>query len=426
MNETILASGTPASSQIYGNICAAIREHILRQFPKDYFKYVGISSELASTAMRRLFGRNSKKEIAKQERPSLMIRPRYNHNTDLPYFGTAMTGVLTVENYVSRRSLFRVLYDIDNEISMLFSLNRDRIEFDITVSVYNEHSQIDLRKMMQNQMTWNIVYALPVSLECVLPKHMIAYFAKVARLKGPSEEGYDPIALLNYLNRVSSYPITYKIRNSTGNEEFFMYYNHTLHVYCDGLDSPEGQQKGMADFHYDVNFNMTVDFNLPGVFLLTGTRDRQFHGGALTFTDTAGQMVPIYTINNLYDDFKVSIDGFKMYTAVTIKTEKTKGETDDIALNQLLQKEHMDIVTQHRTSGNNMSTLIRFRLMEDSHDKKSDEWGINWDDFTLYIRNTDPEATYRVIVYMNNMKINEELVEWAERNMDISKNKLKK
>lgn len=425
MNEMIYSVGTPSSSQIYGNICAALREHMLNMFPKDFFKYTGISSELASTAMRRLFGRNSRKEIAKQERPSLMIRPRYNINTDVPFYNTPMTSnINNMEVGVDGRTMFRVLYDIDNEFTLLYKLNRDRIEFDITVSVYNQHTQIDLFKFMQNTFTWNITYALPVSLECILPKHLVFYIAKMAGLKCPGEEGYDPVMLLNYMNRISRYPITYKLRNSSGNEEFFMYYTQDLYIYLQDLQADDGQQKGMADFHYDINFSGMLEFNLPGNFLLVGTKDRQFHGGKISFVDSKGEdMVPLFTVNNLYDDYMVSIDGFKMYTTAMVKTDKHKGETDNIPINQLLQEEHMRVIQKYRLSGNVMDTIIRFRLMEDSHDKKKEDWLINWDDFTLDIKNTDPDATYRIIIYLNTLKMNEELVEIAE-NSKKDKNEL--
>ena len=388
----------------------ALREFFVSRYDKDYFKYIGVSTELASNAMRRMFGRNSRKEIAKQEKPSLIINPRYTPSTDLPFAQTAKVFDIT-ENGVSRHSLMRLLWDIDNEMALLFKPNYDRIEFDVTIAVYTQHEQIDRYKYTENTIPFNRPFSIPVSLECILPNHLIQYMAKCAGLKTQGDPEYDPVAVLNYLNRVSSkWPITYKVRNSSGNEEFFMYYTTQLLLYLTNLDKPDGQQKGMADYKYEITFSGTADFNLPGSFILSGTEDRRFDGGAITFVDSSGSGVPLFTINNLYDDYQVSVDGFKMYTTAAIKTDKLKGEKDDIPINQLLHKEYMDVITRMKAQGNPMDTLIRFRLMENSHDKSPDEWRINWDDFTLDIYNTDPDATYRVIIYVNKLKMNEELV----------------
>lgn len=411
MNEVILSTGAPATSQIYGNICLALKDYIVSRYSKDYFKYVGVTSELASTAMRRMFGRNSRKEIAKQERPSMIINPNYGESSDLPFYGTSQVFDIS-ENGVSRRSLKRLLWDIDHELALLFKPNYDRIEFDVTMQVYTQHEQIDLYKYSENVMPFNNrPFTIPISAEAILPSHMVYYMAKCCNLKVPDEPGYDPVAIVNYLNRISpNYPITYKVRNSSGNEEFFMYYTTNLLLKLNSLSKPNGgSQKGMADHHYEITFSGTAEFNLPGSFILTGTTDRQFHGYVVSLVDSDRQGVPLFTVNNLYDDYQVSIDGFKMYTTAAIKTDKAKGETDDVPINQLLEEKHMQVLTDLRVSGNPMNTIIRFRLLEDSHDKNPNEWSINWDNYTLDIYNTNPDATYRVIIYINNMKMNEEL-----------------
>ena len=75
----IISIANGSSSSLYGCISYAIKDMIISKFPKEYFKYTAISSELATRNMRRTFGgNNSNVEIKKRVKPYLLIQPTYS------------------------------------------------------------------------------------------------------------------------------------------------------------------------------------------------------------------------------------------------------------------------------------------------------------------------------------------------------------
>ena len=134
--DSILTMGTSSYSHTYGNIVEAVKMDILSKFPPDYFKYIHVSTQLAFRQFKRIRD-NSMIEFKKQERPKIYIRPTFEVQDDyLPFVGTLLTEHMSSgTGYISRQSLMPVFRDSEKHVELDFRMNRDRLQFDITIQV---------------------------------------------------------------------------------------------------------------------------------------------------------------------------------------------------------------------------------------------------------------------------------------------------
>lgn len=315
------------------------------------------------------------------------------------------------------------------------------ITFEVELRLKSEVQQNDVYKNLENQLIWDRPHTKEVSLESMLPKSMVTYVGKIAGIdlgESTDTENLCPL-LLRYLNGHAFMPITYKIRNSTAVDEFFMYYTTNLLITYSDLDKPDGVKKGNIDDYRAVTFRVDVEFNLPGLYALLGDNKMQWTG--LKFSAMVGndgdqsgyQMIPMYTFTNLYRNIQMETqDGFKFYSNTVVQVEESNAGKDEVIdLNDIIPYDHMKILKEYRRNGLPPETLFRIRLLADNRELYCDapmtdacpcSWEINWDSMQLTIHRGNPYWTYRIIVYANVLQLNEKLLQYQNATkMDLDK-----
>ena len=94
--ESIYSVASPSSSVIYGNIAQHTKELIKSIFPNSFFKYEHISSEIAYRNLRRQLGAQSKQNVAKREKPYLVIRPMISVPDEMYLYNTSASLVVFI------------------------------------------------------------------------------------------------------------------------------------------------------------------------------------------------------------------------------------------------------------------------------------------------------------------------------------------
>ena len=423
-----MANGS--SSSLYGSIGYAVNDLIKSKFPLDYFKYTSVSSELAVRNMRRLFGGpNNSIEMQKRKKPWLIVQPIYSAvDRDGPMQNIPLTTNFDDLQYRADKTyLFQAIRDQRNGYNLKFKLNRDRIEFDITVMTSNLHSQLDIYRVMQNQMIWDRPFAYRIALESVIPKPMIAIMSKLCGMDIEQHEEYIPI-LLQRFNACSAYPITYKMRNASATDEWFLYYTHNVIVTFTDLTLENGNRKNMVEDEFPVTFRAIAEFNLPGVYFIDGNIDKamklEISIVSKAYSEENDAYVPIYTINNLYSRFPVEANGMQLYGTTIIKTEAKKGQLEEkVDITCVLDNDHIRAIRSHKAWKMNPNTLLKVYLLRDGELLKYDtDFYIDWNTLELCIKDPDNEATYRMVMYFNYQTVNEMLSNTAYlNNYDVDK-----
>lgn len=414
----IYTMASPSSSSLYGNVGCAIRQLILSKFPYNYFQYTNISTEIAFHNLRRQFGSNTNNEISKRKYPQLIVQPSYQvPDQDGFLQNIPLTkNDMDIQSNIDRRYLFEVIKDKQYDWSLKFKLNRDRIEYEVQVVTQTLHQQLDVYKAMMNQMTWDRTFYYPAALEAVIPKTMVEYMSKLCNMDIYNYPEFIPM-FLRHLNSVSGYPITYKVRNASATDEFFMYYQHNLVVTYTDLQLESANKKGMVDESYTITFRVIVDFNLPGLFILDGAeRNLDKIKGILVDKTSVGkgydqdldEFIPLFSLSGFYNRFPQRRDGLTLYGSFLFTSEeKTDQDTADIGL--LIEPDHQKAIRFHVKYGMLDETICKVYVMKDSEELSSDQYKVNWDTMKIEYKNPDPKATYRVAIYMNMEVINADL-----------------
>jgi len=414
--EGIYTVSAPSSSTTYGNVASAIREMLITHFPYNFFKYINISSELAFRNMRRQFGSNTNNEINKRVKPYLLIKPSYIiPGSDMFLYDVPLTkNFYNLEHGIETRHLFPIYNDFKNNFSIDFKMNRDKIDYDITITVRTLHQQLDIYKAMINTLVWESPFILPASLESMIPSSIVNYSSKLIGVDISDPEVNNIPLLLQKLNEKSKYPITYKIRNASAKEQFFLYYHHGIYVTLSDLSLDEGSRKNMADDDFNITFKVSAEFNLPGLFIIKGTNPRPNIDVSLVVGDDSSdskEFIPLYTYNNLFSEYISKIDGFRLYTTSMFNTEKGKRD-DSLDISVLFDNGYLQVIKEYNDFNQTVDTILRIIVLKNQEELTQNvDYIMDWNSMDLKILNSDYTATYRILLYINSIKINERLAE---------------
>lgn len=417
----IITMASSSSSSLYGNVGCAIRELIMSKFPYDYFKYTNVSTEVAFRNFRRFFGRNTTEEIRKRRFPYLIMQPIYQ----IPDPDSFLQGIPLTKNIddlqfgVDSRNLFTVVKDNKYDYNLKFKLNRDRIEYDVRIAVATLHQQLDLYKALVNHIIWDRSYYHNAALEAVIPKSIITYMSKLCRMDIDQNPELIPI-FIKHLNDCSAgYPITYKMRNASATDEFFMYYMHNLVVTFTDLSIESVNKKGMVDDFYELTFRVSAEFNLPGLFVIDGNTEKArkikvdlISTSALDYENNANvDYIPLFTISNLWNRYPKDLDGMQLYgTTIFTTNAKSIDKTDTVDISCVFDSDHIRVLRLYSGYQMRPDTITRVIILKNNEelDPKSDYY-VDWNKLQVVIKNPDNLATYRLIIYINSNKFNDVL-----------------
>ena len=115
-------------------------------------------------------------------------------------------------------------------------------------------------------------------------------------------------------------------------------------------------------------------------------------------------IIPMFTVSNLFD-VKLP-EGWKQYAAPMFRVESNT-QYDYMDFGQLLNTSLNDMYTYHKEKGIPFSTFINIKIMKDNKMLKIvDEYDIDWETKTVITKNVNMASTYRLIIYVNTLYIN--------------------
>lgn len=418
--ESIYTVASSSSSVIYGNIAQHTKELVKTIFPDSFFKYEHISSEIAYRNIRRQLGANTRQQLAKRQKPYLVISPMISVPDEMYLYNTPLTSNNDhMFNNMSKDVLIPIISDPDEGLRLMYRLNRDKIEFRVTVTVSTFIQQIDIYKSLANVGLWNRPFTRKLPLEFMIPRPIASILASRQGMD-LSKEAYAADIFLNYLNRHSNYPITYKMRNSTALDEYFMYSTQEVLFTFEDFTINESQYKNMVQDSFEITFKVTAEFNLPGLFVLLGDKTLKEHTlnekivGELR---TEGLSFPLFTIENLFNEAELE-NGFKKFKSSILEMDPDKKTGDDkTPFGVLLGDTFQYVVRSYCNLNIPIGTLAILQLYKNGEIlTEGKDYDIDW--FNLVLTTYKPEklATYRLIMYVNTVKLNELLVEYQDKN----------
>lgn len=396
-------------SHTYGNVSCAVMNYIKGYFVEDFFKTTHISTKLSSTQLNVY---RAKKEFWKNKKPMLIMKPRIDlDDSSKWYYGSAMMNRLTnSRTNVMFECTTPMLENKEFGTMIRFGWNRLKVTFDVAIVVDTYHKQIDIASALQNQLIPNTPYLLNTPLEAYIPNSIVYSMADHLGLKRS-----DTREILFYLNTYAGTPITYKLKNSSGNNEFFMLYDTNIELITSEITIDDGEGSGMIQDTFTISFTVSAEFNGVGTwYLFCQNKNPEFiitpSGNDLGVGDN---IIPILSIPLKYD-LKLT-PGWEIYGAPCYFVSSPKDDETDIT--NFISKPVANLIKLTLDSGMMLSdSMVRFECFKDTkrlvhgegyritiEEDKLSEIGIK---ITIITHDCTPHVTYRLFILVNNFAVN--------------------
>jgi len=400
--EYALASTSMAHT--YGNVTAFITEFVKNIFPKHYFKTTHISSTIAYREFN-IF-QNSTKEFMKKNKPILLIRPRIELNDqDNFLYGTFLTQRIT-DNYMDLdfSNLQEFIGDTEKGIYMKFLLNRIKMFFDISVIVESQMEQINQVMFLKNKIRQDHNFYLETALESFVPKELLGVLASDINIP-LYDENMSVKPFLDYINNKSAYPVTYKMKNSTGRDEFFRFYPAKIDTVFTNLSVDDGSKKGFISDAFTINFTISTEFNTAGLYYYFTQNPDVIRNIDLSIIADSNTIIPVFTISNLFDE--TIPEGWNMYSSSMYGVDSDR-QPDEMDISTLFNNSLIDIIQYHIDKGIPTSVFLKISIMKDNAllDPLNNDYSIDMTKLILTTNVVNTISTYRLVVYVNTLYIN--------------------
>lgn len=259
----------PSAVHGYSLAIEYMRDWILENYPKDFFKTIHVGGKHVFADYRK-FNRNPNQQIVK---PALAINPSVNTDYNRDMVDLIQGGL----NIYTRRSPYyddRFFYDRTNNLCIGIQFKQLEMPFNIRIRVESRARQLDLLEFTRINLRIGSTQTHFVDIDCHVPYDIILALAIDVGFEIVRDEKRDTylikdiIGFLKYLNSNSKLPFTYKIRTVNGRCEFFIRIKHChAHISClEGISIDDGERQGVLEDNFHIDFSATLHFSVPAIY----------------------------------------------------------------------------------------------------------------------------------------------------------------
>lgn len=285
---------TPSEAHAYSLAIEYMKDKFFKaRFPKDYFKFewVNVAHTMRDYA-------NFNKANVKREKPFFVVIPTVEYeydreNVDMYYAGADVF----LKRSDWQRSFFK---DYDHNVFLGMQMRVLRMNFTFKVRVNTRAEELDLFRRMELVFRIGGTQSETISVDFNIPYDLLVNIAMMAGFKvNTTEVGgekvaeiADPIAFLDYLNKHSDIPVTYKFRTINHHNEYFMRVSNLYtHVSTkDKLDVDDGEKTGQLESNFTITMQAYLKLPVPQFFVL-------YNEKPLPFMLKTGQgNIPLYSV----------------------------------------------------------------------------------------------------------------------------------
>lgn len=253
----MLSLCTPSISNTYSICVEYMRKWFKNNFQDGYFK----SEFIAGKNILADYLHSDILDYIKRNKPALMISPRldYEYNADMT--DQYMWGRNTYVN----RARFKDAFFKDPISKNLLSIEMEQLKVDFTfrVKVTTYNHAMDLFKFMQLAFggSTNTKY---IDLDFQVPMSVMLAIAQDSGFEIEDNKIKNPYAFLQYLNKHSRIPFTYKFRGTKGEYEFYIRITDVyMHLRQTNLELGEGEREGQLDVNFIIDMGVECLFPAP-------------------------------------------------------------------------------------------------------------------------------------------------------------------
>lgn len=406
MSKKMNFNSAPMSiAHTYGNMTAFVTEKIKSWFHPDFFKTVNISSTIASRYFNVL--QNTNKDFMKKEKPYLIVRPRVVNGSDDAFLaGTFLTNrIADVGAEHDPGNLQPFINDREKGLEIKFLMNRPKILFDITIMVDTLMMQLNLENYIRNRVIIGRPLTWETALESQIPREILAGVSYLTDIPLT-----DPASILKYMNSHTLYPVTYKMKNSTGNDEYFRYYPAHVDVLISDLQMDDGSKKEMVDDVYTINFTVETEFTTAGMYHIFSKKPFELMHqeiGEWYRHERGKNKLAMDIIFTPYEDLGIEIgEGWNLYCEPAYAVTSCP---DIVDFKAMINDSLKTLIRKHKELNIPLDNLIKVHVLKDRHllDPMKGDFTIDLENCILHTYKVSRLSTYRLIILVNTEYANE-------------------
>lgn len=385
-----------SASHTYGNVLSVVEKYILDIFPKDTFKTVTASTTLASRQLTHL-----PRQLHKKELPLLVLVPRIQFGQDDNRF---LANTLVNSRFTNTHplwgvgSLIELAYDRKHRVWIHGHYNRAVLYLDLVMSFNSYAEQVNYMSFIHNMIPINHNQFIRAPLELFIPGEFCNLLSNVVKI--PVEEDKSVYKFLRYLNSIWYHPITYKLKGSSNNHEFFMYYIADIDTVFQEPQAGAGIKDGQIRRNFDISMTVRLEFNTIGYMTMNSP---EFKRGVHIVGKDNLAITPLFSDAINLDDFQLPVG----WSILSWPIFKLKPNENSISLIPLLNQSLRVTIDHHLQMGIPIERFLRIEFRENGQILNDELFYIDWHNKRLVLTDPNPHRTYRLIISCSHEYINE-------------------
>ena len=394
-------SGTDMAHTI-GNVTAIMLQFVLDLFPSKTF-----ATALPSTRIAHRQLRHTPKQIRTQPYPMCIVNPRIslsgldNRLAAGSYATTLWSS--TSNRFQNRSEMEKLFFDKRKGIEWRGKINRVVMYFDFVLSFRSLTEQIRWASYLINKIpTDGGFFDVDTALELALPDGFLNETARYAGIPVKDDEG-NVSQFVDYLNMNSVYPVSYRFSSGRHKDAFYSYYMTSLLCSINDLSYNTVNKNGQTESDCPITFTIRCEFNTIGMFDLSVPNPGPFR--EITPTQSAIS-IPIFSDVFNEKDFPL-LYGWKIHSRPIVKMDW--GETE-INIGSCFGKTLNHMIDYHLENHLDPKLFINVHLRE-NRSLILDGYYVDWKRRVLVIENVNYANTYRLLITINQLYINQLLID---------------
>lgn len=413
------ACSSVSLAHTFGNATAIMTNYIESLFTDGYFKTIHTTTKIGYREFD--FNRNQDKEMSKKRKPMLVIRPRVVlDNNDAFLADTFKTRRFTDDfrsgDYDELQPFFE---DRKRSIYIKYLLNRLTMDFDITIITSTTMEQLNLANYLKNRVRWEMNFPIYTYLEGHTSRKLYELISNDSGIPILDENG-NIRRFLDYVNSHSCYPVTYKLKGSTGNDEFFRYYGTSMDTVFRDLSIDEGNKKNQVDDEATITFTVRTEFDAAGLYYYY-TKNTAIDD----FTDISSfsddeVVIPVFTVDINYPKTKLP-EGYQLYTNVMWHLEDENATEDEVEFGEILSAVMQRLFEYCGKNNIPKEPYIHFEIMCNNYQLvEGRDFKVDLENMKLRILFCRPNVTYRLFIYTNVLYCNKLMASLMDAEEDVN------
>lgn len=262
----------PSQHQAYAVCVEFAKNWFLEKFDEDYFNSVYVNTAHSFDEFRKFSSINDQ---LKRTNPLLAITPVI----DMSHNRQWVDSMPEAPKIMTRSHMDAAfMHDYEKNIHLQLACKTILMTFTYKIRVNTRAEELDMMEFIKLNHRAGWTQSKYLAVDVHVPKQIITQIAYDngfnIKNNGSIEE---PIKLLEYLNRHSGIPFLYKLRCSTGNEEFFLKVpNCCAHIKAEMPTMDDGERQDAITTNYNIDFQIEVEMAAPYCFIYYSQFEHKF------------------------------------------------------------------------------------------------------------------------------------------------------